>query len=110
VTEPREDSLFQQASADLNRLLGHRVRLTVCALLARYETMDFRRLKELTEETDGSLGAHLRKLEEASYLVVKKGYRGKRPVSWYRLSAAGREALEAHLKALAKLTEGLAGG
>ena len=35
-------------------------------LLSKYDAMSFRR----TEEKDGSLGTHLRKLEDAGYLAV----------------------------------------
>lgn len=102
-----EVARVQQASAALDRLLGHRVRLTVCALLARLETMDFRRLKECTKETDGNLGAHLAKLEQAAYLQVDKAFRGKRPVSWYSLTAKGQQAVRNHLQALEELTAGI---
>lgn len=97
----------QQASAALDRLLGHRARLTICALLARLETMDFRRLKECTKETDGNLGAHLAKLEQADYLQVTKAFRAKRPVSWYQLTPTGHQAVRQHLQALAQLTAGI---
>ncbi len=56
---------FPQRLAALDTLLDHRVRLAICVLLSRYDRLSFSRLKELTGETDGSLGAHLRKLEDA---------------------------------------------
>jgi len=40
----------------LDKLLAPRVRLALCVLLARFESMSFSRLKELTRETDGNLG------------------------------------------------------
>ena len=48
----------------MDRLLEHRARLAICLLLSRNDAMRFSRLKELLEETDGSLGAHLLKLEK----------------------------------------------
>ena len=48
----------------LDRLLEHRVRLAVCVLLSRYDRLSFSKLKELTDETDGNLGANLKKLED----------------------------------------------
>jgi hypothetical protein len=45
-------------------------------------------------------GAHLRKLEEAGYVEVSKAFHERKPISWYRLSAAGRTALTAHLAGL----------
>ena len=89
----------------IDRLLEHRVRLAIAVLLSRYDRLSFSRLKELTAETDGSLGAHLRRLEDEGYVAVKKEFVDRKPVSWYRLAAAGRKALGAHLDALAGLIE-----
>ncbi len=61
------------------------------------------RLKELLGGTDGNLGAHLRRLEEAAYVEVRKEFQQRRPVSWYRLTRQGREALEAHVRGLRDL-------
>ena len=85
----------------LDKLLAPRLRLALCVLLARFESMSFSRLKELTRETDGNLGANLRKLEVALYLRVKKTHVDRKPVSWYTLTARGRKALRRHLDALA---------
>ena len=52
----------------LDKLLEHRSRLGACVLLADVEAMTFTSLKQLLQETDGNLGAHLRKLEDAGYL------------------------------------------
>lgn len=87
----------------IDRLLEHRVRLAICVLLTRYDRLSFSRLKELTGETDGSLGAHLRRLEDEGYVSVKKEFVDRKPVSWYRLTAVGRKALSDHLNALAGL-------
>lgn len=91
----------------LDRLLEHRSRLGACALLAQHDALSFSRLKELLEETDGNLGAHLRRLEDQGYVTVHKEFRDRKPVSWYSLTSKGREALEAHLKAIADLRRGL---
>ena len=52
---------------------------------------------------DGSLGTHLRKLEDAGYLSINKTYRGRRPVTWYQLSTAGRTRLKQHVASLMRL-------
>src|SRR5688572_29789514 len=87
----------------LNALLQHRSRLGTCVLLADAGSMSFSRLRELLDETDGNLGAQLRKLEEAGYLKVKKEFQARKPVTWYELSAAGRKALREHLGAMETL-------
>ena len=91
-----------------DRLLEHRTRLGVCVLLARHEALAFTRLRHLLSETDGSLGAHLAKLEGAGYLEVEKSFENRRPMTWYRLTAAGQRALSAHLAALEQLVSAAA--
>ena len=87
----------------LDDLLAHRSRLATCVLLSRADQLSFSRLKELLSETDGNLGAQLRRLEEAGYLLVHKEFRDRRPVSWYRLTSKGRKSLRSHLDALGRL-------
>lgn len=105
---PRDDDREVVAAAAAgDRLLEHRVRLAICVLLARQDALSFSRLKKLTGETDGSLGAHLKRLEDAGYAKVEKEFRDRKPVSWYSLTAAGRQALEEHVRALERVLAGL---
>jgi DNA-binding transcriptional ArsR family regulator len=85
---------------NLDDLLQHRVRLGACVLLADADALSFSRLKEVLSETDGNLGSHLAKLEQAGYVTVKKEFQERKPVTWYRLSKRGSAALTAHLDAL----------
>lgn len=87
----------------LDRLLENRVRLAVAVLLSRYDRLSFSRLKELTDETDGNLGANLRRLEEEGYLSATKEFVDRKPVTWYALTAAGRKSLRAHLEAMSRV-------
>lgn len=87
----------------MDKILEHRSRLAICVLLSRNDKMNFSRFKELLGETDGNLGAQLRKLEDAGYVTAKKTFQGRKPVSWYKLSSAGRKALKAHVEALSNL-------
>ena len=100
-TDPDVPNLEELAA--LNGLLQHRVRLAICVLLSKYDVMSFSRLKDVLEEKDGSLGTHLRKLEDAGYLAIDKTYRDRRPVTWYRLTTAGRQHLERHIENLTRL-------
>jgi len=95
---------------NLDKLLEHRVRLGICILLARNQSLSFSRLKALLGETDGSLGAHLLKLEEGGFLTVRKEFQERKPVSWYALTVPGRAALDRHLKALEELIAAAANG
>jgi len=88
-----------------DRLLEHRVRLSILVLTSNADALTFRRLKQVLHETDGSLGTHLRKLEDAGYLDVRKEFRHRKPVSWYSLTKIGRKALKLHTASLQKLIE-----
>jgi DNA-binding PadR family transcriptional regulator len=89
----------------IDSLLSHRVRLGICVLLSRHTALSFSRLKQLLEETDGSLGAQLRRLEEEGFLMVSKEFLGRRPVTWYSLTPRGRQRLGEHLDSLARLID-----
>lgn len=106
ASEPDRPAGFSERLAALDPLLDHRVRLAICVLLSRYDRLSFSRLKELTAETDGSLGAHLRRMEDAGYLKVKKEFVARKPTSWYSLSPNGMSALAVHLQALTELLSG----
>lgn len=64
------------------------------------DQMDFRTLRDLLEFTDGNLGAHLVKLEDAGYVTVKKTFLGKKPRTLLSLTARGRAAFAEHVAAL----------
>lgn len=100
-TDPDISTLDELGS--LKGLFEHRVRLAICVLLSRHDAMSFSRLKQVLEENDGSLGTHLRKLEDAGYLAIEKSYRGRRPVTWYQLTDAGRTHLKRHIANLTRL-------
>ena len=103
---PDGDEGLKAVLDGMNGLLMHRVRLGICVLLTRHSALSFSRLKELLEETDGSLGAQLRGLEEGGFIVSKKEFRNRRPVTWYSLTAEGRKRLEKHLEALTHMIGG----
>lgn len=64
------------------------------------EQMDFTWLKETTGLTDGNLGAHIQKLEEAGYVKVDKTFVGRRPKTYVSATDKGRAAFTAHVQAL----------
>jgi DNA-binding MarR family transcriptional regulator len=103
VSTSAADKHHRATSAGLEQLdplLQHRSRLGALVLLSTADALSFSRLRELLGETDGNLGAQLRKLEDAGYLDVKKEFVDRKPVTWYALAPAGRAALKAHLAAL----------
>ena len=102
-TDPDISSL--QELEGLAGLLEHRVRLAICVLLSKHEMMSFSRLKQVLDEKDGSIGTHLRKLEDAGYLKIEKTFRDRRPVTWYQLTDKGRRRLKDHVSNLMRLID-----
>ena len=87
----------------LDPLLQHRSRLGAMVLLSGVDALSFTRLRSLLNETDGNLGAQLRKLEDAGYVGVSKEFIDRKPTTWYSLAPAGHAALKKHLKAIESL-------
>src|SRR2546423_13409210 len=93
--------------ADLDRLIHERVRLGIVSALAVNRSLTFNELKAMLKTTDGNLSVHARKLEEADYIICAKSFAGRLPKTEYRLTAAGRRALERylnHMEALIRAT------
>ena len=98
---------MRPSAAELDRLIHERIRLGIVSALAVNESLSFNELKALMKTTDGNLSVHARKLEEAQYVVCRKSFDGRVPRTEYRLTAAGRRALERyleHMEALIKAT------
>ena len=81
----------------LDRLIHERMRLGIVSALAANRSLTFNELKKLLKTTDGNLSVHARKLEEASYIACTKSFEGRMPKTEYRLTDAGRRALEKYL-------------
>jgi DNA-binding transcriptional ArsR family regulator len=91
----------------LDRLIYERVRLGIMSALATNEELTFNELKALFDVSDGNLGAHARKLEEAGYIACAKSFEARRPKSRYRITHVGRKALLRyleHIEAVIKAT------
>ena len=89
--------------AELNEIIHQPVRLRVMAALTTLgadNQMDFTTLRDLLEVTDGNLGAHLRKLEEAGYITVEKTFVERKPRTFVSATGEGRRAFRAHVAAL----------
>ncbi|MEE8572792.1 MAG: transcriptional regulator [Gemmatimonadota bacterium] len=83
---------------DLDRLVHERIRLGIVSALAAENGMSFADLKHVLKTSDGNLSVHARKLEEAGYIKVSKGFEDRKPRTEYRLTAKGRRALETYLE------------
>jgi len=94
-------------AAALDRLIHERIRLGIVSALAVSDSLTFNDLKGLLKTSDGNLSVHARKLEEAQYVACTKSFAGRVPQTAYRLTAAGRRALERyldHMEALIRAT------
>ncbi|HKF51197.1 MAG TPA: transcriptional regulator [Candidatus Acidoferrales bacterium] len=87
----------EESARNLDRLIHERTRLGIVSALAVNTTLSFNALKKLVGATDGNLSVHARKLEDAGYISCTKSFAGRLPKTEYRLSAAGRKALERYL-------------
>ncbi|GBD91744.1 hypothetical protein BMS3Abin04_02476 [bacterium BMS3Abin04] len=90
----------------LNDIIHSRIRLAIISVLVAVDEAEFNFLKEKVKTTDGNLSVHLRKLDEAEYIDVKKEFIGRKPVSTYRLTKKGRKAFEVYVENLEKLIKG----
>jgi DNA-binding MarR family transcriptional regulator len=86
-------------------------RLSICGLLAAgADWVEFAALRDAAGISDSVLSKQSRVLEDAGYLEVRKGAVGRRPRTWFRLTAAGREAVRGHLAWLAQLEQAVSAG
>ena len=81
----------------LDRLIHERMRLGIVSALAANESLTFNDLKSLMNTTDGNLSVHARKLEDGGYIACTKSFEGRLPKTEYKLTIAGRRALENYL-------------
>lgn len=88
---------------ELDPVVHGKLRLAVLSLLSGVEDAEFTWLRDKTGSTDGNLGAHLLKLEEAGYIRVEKKFILRKPVTLYRMTEAGRLALAGYIRALRAL-------
>jgi len=85
------------------------VRLGVLTALQTDGALYFTTLKTRLEVSDGALGLHLKKLEEAGYVACEKAFVGQRPKSTYRITAAGRKSLMNYLDAMQAIIDSVTG-
>ncbi len=89
--------------AELNETIHQPVRLRIMAALVTLEAgseVDFTYLRGLLDVTDGNLGAHLRKLEEAGYIAINKAFVDRKPRTFVAITDEGRKVFREHVAAL----------
>lgn len=94
--------------AALNEVIHQPIRLRIMAILVALMPeiqVTFSYLKDTLDLTDGNLGAHLRKLEEASYIAISKTFVHNKPQTYVAATEAGRQAFIEHSAALREILE-----
>ncbi len=92
--------------AQLDNIIHQPVRLQIMSsliILDKNEQVNFTYLRKLFKLTDGNLGAHLTKLEEAGYIKSKKSFVARKPRTFIRATGKGRDAFEGHVAALKEI-------
>jgi len=99
------DARAKHPAHSLDRLIHERMRLGIISALAANESLTFNDLKNLMHTTDGNLSVHARKLEDGGYITCTKSFEGRLPKTEYKLTTAGKRALEnyvSHMETLIK--------
>ena len=88
---------------NINKIFDHRIRLGIMSILMVNDHVDFNRLKELLEVTDGNLASHSKTLENANYIKIEKSFIGRKPNTKYSVTKEGCSAFKKHIDALENL-------
>jgi DNA-binding MarR family transcriptional regulator len=87
----------------LDETVHQRHRLGILTITAEAQRAEFGYLREALGLTPGNLSKHLTVLEQAGLVEMDKGYAGRRPRTWVRITGQGRAALAAELATLTEL-------
>lgn len=96
-------------SGELDKVIHERMRLGIVSALAANESLSFTDLKNLLNTTDGNISVHARKLEEAGYLTCEKSFKGRVPLTEYKITAEGKNALGKYLNHMESLIKAMKG-
>jgi DNA-binding MarR family transcriptional regulator len=94
--------------AQLDNIIHQPVRLQIMSSLVsldQNEQVNFTYLRKLLKLTDGNLGAHLTKLEQAGYIKIDKTFVARKPQTFIRATGKGRDAFDSHVAALKEIVE-----
>ena len=100
---PGEHTAGEHPTAGIDETVHQRYRLGILTITAEAQRADFGYLRTALGLTPGNLSRHLTVLEEAEMVQVEKGYEGRRPRTWVRITGRGRKALAAELATLTEL-------
>ena len=93
--------------SEIDRLVHEPARFQVLALLYVVESADFTFIMNQLNLTWGNLSAHISKLEDAGYVAVEKGFKGKRPQTMLSLTEEGRKAFQDYRQTMKQMLDEL---
>ncbi len=91
------------ATEGLEQTLLDPTRFSIVSLLAATDWAEFGFVRDTVGLSDSALSKQVTTLTKLEFVEVDKGYVGKRPRTWIRLSATGRSALGRHVAALQQI-------
>jgi len=93
-------SEMPQNNMQFDELLLSKARIGVLALLVGCEQLEFTRVRDMLELSDGNLSVQLKKLEQAGYVSIEKVFIDRKPKTLCSITVSGRQALERHVQTL----------
>lgn len=96
-----QDAIFDYNEID--DIIHARIRLAIMTILLTRGKTDFATLKRQTKTSDGNLSTHLRKLEDAGYIALKKSFVDRRPITIYWVSESGKKAYANYIATIERL-------
>jgi DNA-binding transcriptional ArsR family regulator len=81
---------------ELDRMVHEPARLAILTVLSAAEEVEFLFLLKVTGLSKGNLSVQAQKLEAAGLLRTTKGFRGRIPVTSFRITTDGKKALAAY--------------
>ena len=107
MVDDKKDIDNQHPLATIDQIIHAPARLMILVTLYVVESLDYVFLKNQTDLSWGNLATHLKKLEEAGYIEITKGYQGKKPHSLIRLTQEGREEFKKYKNKLKGILDDL---
>lgn len=78
-------------------------RLQICAMLSAADEVEFSVVRDGVGVSDSVMSKHVKQLEEAGHVKVRKAASGGRQRTWLSLTGQGRKAFAAHVAELMRL-------
>jgi DNA-binding MarR family transcriptional regulator len=94
MPETNQDNIADHPLTKIDQIIHAPARLMILVILYLVDSLDYVFLKNQTGLSWGNLATHLKKLEDAGYVEVIKGYQGKKPHSLIQLTREGRRAFQ----------------